>query len=208
MGLLDWLGGRAQQGFPILSGIFGGNRSMPYGYGPPAPYVLPGSGYQYGLPVPTQSAFTPAAQNLTGMGAGMATPISYGNQFGGGFQPAMGMLPSIPQLGAMAGAGARLAGTGLAALRSSLPAIKRSDALSVGAIISGGIAFLNGQPIAKVRRRRRINPLNYRAAKRAARRLCLVQDLCGDITAALPSRKARAPRARRSGYRRRRKACK
>lgn len=192
----DWAGAVATLGYegavrryPQQAALYGGGR------------VIEGPGFQQGEyryeppAVVPQQAFSPPAQRT-------AQTIA--------FAPAMtlpGMalraLPTIPQLGTMAG---RVVGGSLRALKRNLPTLRRDVVIASGFTILSGIVFdQSGNPVGKVRRRRRINPLNYRAAMRASRRLCAVQDLCAQIMRALPSRPTRQPR--RSARFRRRKKC-
>lgn len=158
--------------------------------------VYPGSGANYPTPVaPTQQfAYTPPAQSA-------ALPVAYNPMVTptmGSIPPLIGagsraLTPLIPQLGRMAG---QVVGGGLRALRSSLPTLRRDIAIASGFTIVSGLIFdQSGNVVGKTRRRRRVNPLNYRAAMRAARRLCAVQDLTARITEALPTRRA-SPRRR------------
>lgn len=168
---------------PILGGLLGslggnGGGSQPgIGYGGgglPMVTVTP----QVGLPASQQASISAAA--LPGL---------------------PGVLRTLPQvLPRIGGAVAGVAGKAYSALpanvRAQLPRIARDAAIAAGLYIAGGLVYdAAGNLVGRTRRRRRMNPLNYRAAKRAARRLCAVQDLCADISKALPTR---APRARRS----------
>lgn len=122
--------------------------------------------------------------------------------------PAMGMLPQIgqmlPKVAPMIGSALTAAGALTAAARKALPVLNKNIALASGYIVTAGLVYTAaGQLVGRTRRRRRINPLNYRAAMRAASRLCKVHDLTARISQALPSAgTARAPRRRR-----RRKRC-
>lgn len=122
--------------------------------------------------------------------------------------PAMAVLPQIgsmmakvaPMLPTLSGATTAIT----AAARAALPVLNKNIALASGYIVTAGLVYTAaGQLVGRVRKRRRINPLNYRAAMRAASRLCKVHDLTARISQALPSTgSARAPRRRR-----RRKRC-
>jgi len=173
------------------------------------PYAgVMGGGGQYQpppyMPLPPPSVAGGAYSN------GGLRQISYGNGNGngGGYRPAMtlpGMalraLPTIPQLGAMAG---RYTGQALSVLKRSLPTLKRDLAIASGFSVVGSLIYDQaGNLVGKTRRRRRINPLNYRAAMRAASRLCKVQDLTARIQQALPVASSPKKRFRK----RRRKTC-
>lgn len=132
----------------------------------------------YGLPVPyqNQNAFTPPAQQA-------AHPIS--------FTPAMTMLPKLPQL--MAPMSGWTTGGMIGAIgKNALPVLNNAIALASGYQLIKGIWYApGGQAVGRSRRRRRINPLNYRAALRAARRLDKVQDITRKIEKALPKARRR-----------------
>lgn len=148
------------------------------------PQCQPYAGQMGGTMAMPMSPLMPPLQQQSVTQAAM--PISY--------QPAMTILPKLvaPAAGALATVPWT---TGGSLIAKGLPVLNRSLALASGYIIAGSMVYdTAGKLIGKVRKRRRMNPLNYRAAKRAARRLCAVQDLCGQITKAIP---ARAPRARR-----------
>ena len=151
---------------------------------PPVPQAMPGGAMTYPAPMQT-------------------LPVAYT----GGVTPAM-TLPSIasklPQVatGVLAGATALTA-----ASKKLLPVLNKSVALASGYIVTAGLVYTAaGQLVGRIRRRRRVNPLNYRAAKRAARRLCMVRDLCGQIDKAIPSRPARS-RRKVYAFQRKRKTC-
>lgn len=154
--------------------------------------AIPGSG-QY-VPAPSQIMLPQASM----------VPISYQSPL----MPAMTMLPKIGQLAPMVGAMlpkiGSMAGTALSVIKKSLPTLNKSIAIASGYVVAAGLVYDQaGNLVGKVRRRRRINPLNYRAAMRAASRLCKVHDLTARISQALPAAgSARAPRRRR-----RRKRC-
>jgi len=117
--------------------------------------------------------------------------------------PAMAMLPQIgqmlPKLAPMLPALGSAAGAITTAAKKLLPVLNKNIALASGYTIVAGLVYTAaGQLVGRVRRRRRINPLNYRAAMRAASRLCKVHDLTARISQALPAAgSARAPRRRR-----------
>lgn len=117
--------------------------------------------------------------------------------------PAMAMLPMIgsmlPKVAQALPMVASAMGAITAAAKKALPVLNKSIALASGYIVTAGLVYTaTGQLVGRVRRRRRINPLNYRAALRAASRLCKVHDLTARISQALPAAgSARAPRRRR-----------
>lgn len=111
--------------------------------------------------------------------------------------PAMATLPQIiPKMVAPMVSMAAKAGSAL------LPVLNTATALASGFQLVGNLWYTaGGMAVGRKRRRRRINPLNYRAAMRAASRLCKVHDLTARISQALPA----ASPARATRYRRRRK---
>jgi hypothetical protein len=148
-------------------------------------------------------------------GAGAVSP-TYGNQIPISFQPPaqmsavplMGMVP--PMMGGMARLAPLMGGawtTGgtmrmLGAVgRNALPVLNNAIAIASGYMLVKGIWYTpDGMAVGRRRRRRRVNPLNYRAAMRAARRLGLVQELVGRINKALPTagKQVRIKKKRRS----------
>jgi len=145
---------------------------------PQTPQAMPG-----GVPL-TNPALLPVAYQPTAMA----------------LAPLVQALPKVAPMigGAVAGVSA--------AVKAALPLLNRAIATASGYIVAGGLVYTAaGQLVGKVRRRRRMNPLNYRAAKRAARRLCAVKDLCGAIEKAIPARPAR--RRRSYAFQRKRKTC-
>lgn len=159
-----------------------------------APYTaIPGSGQ---IPAPYSG--------IPQLPTASTVPIAYQAPM----LPAMAMLPQIgqmlPKLAPMLPAIGSAVGAVSAAAKKLLPVLNKNIALASGYTIVAGLVYTAaGQLVGRVRRRRRINPLNYRAAMRAASRLCKVHDLTARINQALPSTStARAPRRRR-----RRKRC-
>jgi hypothetical protein len=154
------------------------------------PQTLPG-----GAPLPPGYAYN----TVPGAAPLQSQPISYAAtpvQLPAMIAPMLGAIPKLGQMVAPLVGGAM---TAMGLVKSSLPILKKSLAIASGFIVAGSLVYdSTGRLIGRTRRRRRMNPLNYRAAKRAARRLCAVQDLCGDIERALPTRSARAPRRRRT----------
>jgi len=156
-----------------------------------APAVgMPGTGLM--VPPPLSYPMLPQASTV---------PISYQSPI----MPAMAGLPqimsAIPKMLPMI---APAMGVLTAAAKKLLPVLNKNIAIASGYAVVGGLVYTAaGQLVGRVRRRRRINPLNYRAAMRAASRLCKVHDLTARISQALPAAgSARAPRRRR-----RRKRC-
>jgi hypothetical protein len=155
--------------------------------------AIPGSG-QYPAPY-TGFPQLPTASTV---------PISYQAPM----LPAMAMLPQIgsmlPRLAPMLPAIGSAVGAVSTMAKKLLPVLNKNIALASGYIVTAGLVYTaTGQLVGRVRRRRRINPLNYRAAMRAASRLCKVHDITARISQALPAAgTARAPRRRR-----RRKRC-
>jgi hypothetical protein len=158
--------------------------------------VQPGSGTNYQLPVPyaSQQAFNPPAQTA-------ALPIAY--------TPTMATVPpliaqgarALPQIGAAIG---RVTGMLPASVRASLPTLSRRIAEASGWIVVGGLVYdAAGQLMGKTRRRRRVNPLNYRAAMRAVRRLHQLQTFNTRLEQCLPTRKT----SRKTWPKRKRKSC-
>jgi len=135
-----------------------------------APMALPGGSTAIAPYTPQFPALLPPAQQVSFSQA--ATPI-----------PVMGMLPKI---GGMMGGWTT--GGLMKGLRASLPVLDRAIAYASGYMLIRGIWYdRSGSAVGRARRRRRVNPLNYRAAMRAARRLQAVQKLTGRINSALPT---------------------
>jgi hypothetical protein len=212
MSLLNQLASQAASGF--LANVFGTNNRSVQGdcldisdvgsyaaklakYPQCAPYIsaagpitvapqvaIPGSGQQV---VPyTGYPTVPSAS---------VVPIAYQSP----------MLPTptgLPQI--MSGAAKMVAPMITTAAKSLLPILNTATALASGFQLVGNLWYTaGGMAVGRKRKRRRINPLNYRAAMRAASRLCKVHDLTARISQALPAAgSARAPRRRR-----RRKRC-
>lgn len=160
------------------------------------PQVMPG-GSAYTPPYTPQ--FVPALPP--------AQTISYSQ----GALPAMAGLPALggmaaralPMIGSAAGRVLPYASSSLAAIRRALPTLKREIAIASGLVLLNGIWWSGSTPVGKSRRRRRINPLNYRAALRAASRLCKVHDMTARIERSLPC----APGGTKRIRRRRKKSC-
>jgi len=218
MSLLNDLAKQASSGF--LANVFGANNRSVQGdcldisdvgsysaklskYPQCAPYIsaagplpavgMPGTGIMVAPPNPY--SMLPQASTV---------PIAYQSPL----MPAMTMLPQLgtmlPKLAPMIGTAMTAIGGLTAAAKKLLPVLNKNIALASGYTIVAGLVYTaTGQLVGRVRRRRRINPLNYRAAMRAASRLCKVHDLTARISQALPAAgSARAPRRRR-----RRKRC-
>jgi hypothetical protein len=120
-----------------------------------------------------------------------------------GATPVMaGIPPALQAIPSLGGAGGWVTGGLMAGARAALPVLNTVAALASGYVAIKGIWYTpQGQAVGRRRRRRRVNPLNYRAAMRAARRLGAVQDLLGRINKALPMqrtiKKVRVGRRRR-----------
>lgn len=175
------------QRYPHCAGILGGQAGITT---VPPTTVIPGVGAQVSPMVQSPLGGLPSAQTIAYTGG--LTPLP------------TGALVNPATVAAASGAARALmplATRGItSAVRASLPLMKRALAIASGFIVAGGLVYdVSGALIGKTRRRRRMNPLNYRAAKRAAHRLCAVQDLCGDIERALPRARAHhaAPHRRR-----------
>ena len=214
MSLLNQLAQQAAGGF--LSNVFGTNNRSVQGdcldisdvgsyaaklakYPQCGPYIsgggplltapmaaLPGSGQQV---VPyTGYPTLPAAS---------VVPIAYQAPMLPTMLPMIGQM--LPKIAPMIGSAMTAVGALTAAAKKALPVLNKSIAVASGYIVAAGLVYTAaGQLVGRVRRRRRINPLNYRAAMRAASRLCKVHDLTARISQALPSAgTARAPRRRR-----------
>jgi len=156
--------------------------------GGPAVTAIPGSG-QMVVPYAGQPTLPTAS----------VVPIAYQAPM----YPAMAMLPQLgamlPKIAPMIGTAMTAVGALTAAAKKALPVLNKSIAIASGYIVTAGLVYTaTGQLVGRTRRRRRINPLNYRAAMRAASRLCKVHDLTARISQALPAAgSARAPRRRR-----------
>lgn len=212
MSLLSQLAQQAAGG--ILGNVFGANNRSLQGdcldisdtgsyaaklakYPQCAPYInasgpsvgLPGSGMlpapYTGFPTVPQASVVPIAYQspMLPAAAGMLPMI------GGMLPKVMQMLPKV----------SGVAGTALSVIKKNLPTLNKSIAIASGYVVAAGLVYDQaGNLVGKTRRRRRINPLNYRAAMRAASRLCKVHDLTARISQALPAAgSARAPRRRR-----------
>lgn len=220
MSLLNELAQQASSGF--LANVFGTNNRSLQGdcldisdvgsyaaklakYPQCAPYIsaagpittapvvsIPGSGQivpQYtGMPMLPTASTVPISYQAPML---TATPVQLPQIVGQMMTKVAPML--APAMGAVT-----------ALVKKNLPTLSRAIVANTpGAVITAGLVYIGGQLVGKVRRRRRINPLNYRAAMRAASRLCKVHDLTARISQALPAAgSARAPRRRR-----RRKRC-
>src|SRR5262245_53858882 len=167
------------------------------------PVVMPGGSPIIPPYTPQVAPTLPPAQQLSGGQA--ALPISYATPVGAGGGTTMTPfgLPMIPptQIPGLPGSwstGGSMMGIPLGN-RTGLPWVRRALAKRSGLIISRGFAFTpQGALVGRVRRRRRLNPLNYRAALRAAARLYQVKDMTARIEKAIGgTRPRRARRARR-----------
>lgn len=224
MSLLATLAQQATSGF--LSNVFGTNNRSLQGdcldisdvgsyaaklakYPQCAPYIS-AAGPITAAPqvaIPGSGQYVPPYTGVPTVPSASVVPISYQSPMLPA-TPAMAMLPQIgsmmskvaPMLPAIGSAATALT----AAAKKALPVLNKTVALASGYIVTAGLVYTaTGQLVGRVRRRRRINPLNYRAAMRAASRLCKVHDLTARISQALPAAgSARAPRRRR-----RRKRC-
>jgi hypothetical protein len=153
--------------------------------GAPPVQAQPGTGQ---LPVPyTGTPTVPSAS---------VVPISYQSPMLP-MTPAMATLPQIiPKMVAP------MVSTMSKAATTLLPILNTATALASGFQLVGNLWYTaGGMAVGRKRRRRRINPLNYRAAMRAASRLCKVHDITARISQALPT----AGPARAIRFRRRRK---
>jgi len=167
------------------------------------PYAgVMGGGGQY-QPPPYMPLPPPTVGGGYYSGGNGLRPISYGN---GMMVPTGGGRALAPLNGWKTGGiiGQPLAALGGMSLKSALPRLNTSIARASGFVAHQGVWYSGTQPVGRVRRRRRINPLNYRAAMRAASRLCKVQDLTARIQQALPV--ASSPK-KRFIRKRRRKTC-
>lgn len=129
-------------------------------------------------------------------------PVAYGEVTGvSGMSIAGGMLPAVvgaagrvlPGIGrAVGGAAGRVVGTGRA-LAQRFP--RSAKALrDLGLFTAGGLIYDQaGNIVGRRAPARRINPMNAKAARRAARRIKAAHKLCKTIESCLPRRSA--PRA-------------
>lgn len=122
-----------------------------------------------------------------------------GGDFGFG---AMGFGPiGLPALGGIAArtlpAVGRAVGTGVAFARRLLntPGGKwtRKAIRDAGLVVTGGLVFDAAGNLMGSVARRRMNPLNARALRRAIRRVKSARGICRDVESMLPRRKAAAP---------------
>lgn len=217
MSLLNTLAQQATTG--IIGKIFGaGNRSLQgdcldisdvgsyqaklIKYPQCAPYISAGGPIMPGqavLPmqgIPGSGAIPQPYTGMPTVPSASVVPISYQSPMLP-MTPAMATLPQIiPKMVAPMVAMAKTAAT------YGLPVLNTATALASGFQLVGNLWYTaGGMAVGRKRRRRRINPLNYRAAMRAASRLCKVHDLTARISQALPA----AGPARATRYRRRRK---
>lgn len=150
---------------------------------PQLPQAMPG-GSPYPQPTPMQAM---PMQTL---------PVAY--------QPAMATVP--PLLQALPKVAAPLTSAITTAAKTALPVLNTAVALASGFTLVGNLWYTaGGMLVGRKKRRRRMNPLNYRAAKRASRRLCAVRDLCTQIERAIPSKPTR--RRKVYAFQRRKKTC-
>lgn len=91
-----------------------------------------------------------------------------------------GVAMSLGAAGAARAAG-RVAGAAIGRA-GGLPRIGREVAKAVGFGVVGDLLLDNsGQPIARVKKRRRINPLNTKALNRAISRVCAAKKICDRV---------------------------
>jgi len=146
---------------------------------PQVPQAMPGGSIYPQAPPPQ-----PTMQTL---------PVAY--------QPAMATVPPLLQ------ALPKVAPMVTAAAKAALPILNTAIAVASGYQLIGNLWYTaGGMLVGRKKRRRRLNPLNYRAAKRAARRLCAVRDLTAQIEKAIPTRPSRARRPVYA-FQRKRKTC-
>jgi len=158
--------------------------------GPPPGIVVGPGGIVGSVPVTPPVTYVPPAQQA-------ALPISYtgtGLMMAGGGGGGGALTPLSPWTTGGSLVGTPLGGLAGKSLKSALPVLNSSIARASGLVLSGGVWWQGPTPVGRARRRRRINPLNYRAALRAARRLGLVQDLITRIERALPRARVRKVR--------------
>jgi len=152
-----------------------------------APASVPGAGYaQPQVPWQSQQAYRPPAQQLATV---QGLPIAYNPMV----TPTMGAVPpmlrALPQLGA---AGGWTTGGSLVAkaARSALPVLNTALAIASGYQLLRGLWYdATGAVVGRARRRRRVNPLNYRAAMRAVRRLHQLNQFNTRLEALLPTKR-------------------
>jgi hypothetical protein len=144
---------------------------------PPVPQAMPGGSPTYQVPATVPQTL----------------PVAYTAPV----QPAMTLPSIVPKLAAPV----------VTAAKTLLPVLNTATALASGFQLIGNLWYTaGGMAVGRKRKRRRLNPLNYRAAKRAARRLCAVRDLTAQIERAIPTRPARSRRPVYA-FQRKRKTC-